>query len=297
MSSRGQRPVQRTETRSTNDIIIRASVTASIVAVAAILALVAASKAGDIADADAMAHIHGLAVDPADGQLVAATHYGAFEVDRDGDLSRVGPVQDLMGFAIVGARHYLASGHPGADQKGQPNNLGLIESTDGGKSWRTLSLRGKADFHKLEARHDRVYAHYKGRLMVSEDKQTWDERAELYLEDIAVSPTDPETIVMATDSGIKISSDGGRTTRALPNTPTLSLVEWSSDGVIVGITDAGRLHTSNNQGVTWTARGSAGSQPVALAAEADAVFVATRGGAVLQSDDGGDRFDVRYSGA
>ena len=297
MSTRGQRPVERTGTRSRSDVVIRASVTASLVALAALLVLVAASKAGGIADVDAMSHVHGLAVDPADGQLVAATHYGAVEVDGDGDLSKVGPVQDLMGFTIVGARHYIASGHPGAEQKDQPSNLGLIESTDGGKSWRTLSLRGEADFHKLEARHDRVYAHYKGRMMVSDDKQTWDERAELYLEDIAVSPTDPDTIVMATLSGVRISADGGRTSRALPNTPSLSLVEWSTNGVIVGVTDQGQIHTSDSQAATWTARGSVGSRPVALAAEGNSVFVATRGGAVLESEDGGDRFDLRYSGA
>ena len=270
---------------------------ASVLAVVKLLVLVAVARAGGIADVDAMAHIHGLGIDPADGQLVAATHYGAFEVDDDGELSQVGPVQDLMGFTIVGAGHHLASGHPGAKQKDDSSNLGLIESTDGGKSWRTLSLRGEADFHKLEARHDRVYAHYAGRIMVSEDKQSWQERAELYLEDIAISPNDPDTIAMATDTGIRISTDGGRTTRSLPNTPSLSLVEWSSNGVLVGVTDQGGVRTSDDRGATWTARGSVASQPVALAAEGDAVFVATRGGTVLESDDGGGAFRVRYSGA
>ncbi|MET9799611.1 hypothetical protein [Streptomyces sp. NPDC006368] len=29
-------------------------------------------------------------------------------------------------------------------------NLGLIKSTDAGKSWQTTSLKGEADFHALE---------------------------------------------------------------------------------------------------------------------------------------------------
>ena len=29
----------------------------------------------------------------------------------------------------------------------QPSSLGLIESTDGGKTWQQLSLAGEADFH------------------------------------------------------------------------------------------------------------------------------------------------------
>ena len=296
MSSRGQRPVQPTTTRSRSDIIIRASVAASVAAVAGLVVLVAASRVGDVAGADAMSHVHGLGVDPADGKLVAATHYGAVEVDEDGDLSQVGPVQDLMGFAIVGPGHYLASGHPGSKQKNQPSNLGLIESTDGGKSWQTLSLKGEADFHRLEARHDRVYAHYKGRIMVSEDKQNWQERAELYLEDIAVSPADADTVAMATDAGIRLSTDGGRTARSLPNTPVLSLIEWSTTGALVGVTAEGQVHTSDDRGATWTARGSVGRQPVALAAEGSTVFVATRGGTLLESDDGGRAFRVRYSG-
>lgn len=117
MSSRGQRPVQETDKRSSTDLIIRASVTVSVIAVAGLLVLLAVNDTGNTASADAMAHIHGLGIDPADGQLVAATHYGAFEVDEDGDLEQVGPVQDLMGFTVVGAGHYLASGHPGADQR------------------------------------------------------------------------------------------------------------------------------------------------------------------------------------
>ena len=48
-------------------------------------------------------------------------------------------------------------------------DLGLIESTDGGATWRTVSPRGEADFHALAARHSRVYGHSAGRLVVSED--------------------------------------------------------------------------------------------------------------------------------
>ena len=73
-------------------------------------------------------------------------------------------------------------------------------------------------------------------------------------------------------------------------------MEWSANGVMVAVTVQGQVHTSSDEGSTWTARGSVGSQPVALAVDGDSVLVATRGGAVLESDDGGDVFRVRYSG-
>lgn len=294
MSSRARRPVQEPNTRSPSDIILRVSVIISVVAVAGLLVLLGVNTARDNANADAMAHIHGLGIDPADGQLIAATHYGAFRIDNDGDLTQVGPVQDLMGFTVVGAGHYLASGHPGESQKDRPSRLGLIETTDGGRNWRTVSLEGKADFHTLEARHDRVYGHSKALIMVSEDQQTWDERAGLSLEDMAISPTDPDTMLIATKNGVSISTDGGRQVRPLPKTPPLALVEWSSNGLAVGVDDGGQVHTSTDQGTTWSARGSVGRQPVALAVDGDSVYVATRDGSVMESNDAGAQFKVRY---
>ncbi|MFN2495114.1 MAG: hypothetical protein ABR608_04290 [Pseudonocardiaceae bacterium] len=44
--------------------------------------------------------------------------------------------EDPLGFTVVGPNHFLASGHPGADQDG-PGNVGLIETTDGGRTFRT----------------------------------------------------------------------------------------------------------------------------------------------------------------
>jgi photosystem II stability/assembly factor-like uncharacterized protein len=156
-----------------------------------------------------MAHVHGLGIDPADGMLLAGTHHGTFRVGEDGDVGQVGPVQDFMGFTVVGAEHYLASGHPGPGQDG-PGNLGLIESTDGGRTWRTASLSGEADFHALEARHGRVYGHSGGVLMVSEDMRTWQQRAAVPLADLAVSPDDPQTVLATTEQGVAVSADEGR---------------------------------------------------------------------------------------
>jgi hypothetical protein len=62
-----------------------------------------------------------------------------------------------MGFTVAAPNQFLGSGHPGESDQNDPPNLGLIESTNGGQTWNSLSLKGAADFHSLEYRHGIVY--------------------------------------------------------------------------------------------------------------------------------------------
>ena len=284
----------KTATQKSSSAVVVASAVAVVVAVAAILFF--ASRDGERSASTAvpagMAHVHGLAVDPADGQLLAGTHYGAFRVGADGELEQFGPVQDFMGFSVAGPGHYLASGHPGAGQNG-PGNLGLIESTDAGKTWNTVSLEGKADFHTLKARHGRVYGSSGGQLMVSQDKKNWDRRATISIADLAVSPDDPDTLIVTTQQGLGISTDGGRQFTALRSAPALLLLTWTEEGILVGVDPNGAVQVSDDGGQTWVQRGNAGGQPSALTATDDEIFIATRGGHVVQSSDGGETFAVR----
>jgi photosystem II stability/assembly factor-like uncharacterized protein len=203
-------------------------------------------------------------------------------------------MQDLMGFTVVGPRHFLASGHPGPGEDAPPA-LGLIETTDGGRSWQTLSLAGVADFHALEARHGRVYGWNDGDLMVSEDGRTWETRAQLLLADFAVSPDDPDTILATTAQGLGASDDGGRTFGAVPGAPALLLVSWDDTGEVVGVDQQGVVHASDDGGESWQRRGSAGGQPTALMAADGRVAVALDGSIVL-SRDGGRSFSAVHRG-
>ncbi len=107
----------------------------------------------------AMEHVHGLGVDPADGTLYVATHFGVFRVTNDGERERVADRwQDTMGFAVVGPGHFLGSGHPDL-QEDLPASLGLIESTDGAETWQAVSMQGEADLHAIEPVGDRIYAY------------------------------------------------------------------------------------------------------------------------------------------
>jgi hypothetical protein len=99
-----------------------------------------------------VSHVHGLGVNPADGTVYVATHTGTFRLTADGKAERVGDsYQDTMGFTVAGPDRFLGSGHPDAEgfRRGQPPRLGLIESTDAGVNWTSLSLSGEVDFHGL----------------------------------------------------------------------------------------------------------------------------------------------------
>lgn len=237
-------------------------------------------------------HVHGLGVDPGDGQLYAGTHEGLIRLDDTGNATRVADrVQDFMGFTVVGPGHYLASGHPGPGQDGPPA-LGLIESTDAGETWQTLSLAGEADFHALEASAGRIYGSNAGQLLTSDDGVRWEARASLGLADVAVDPENPDGLLATTEQGLARSTDGGRSFSLLPGAPLLLLVSWPLDGQVSGVAPDGTVWQSSDGGTTWQQRGQVPGQPEAMTASEDTIFVAVTGGTVVRSDDGGVSFEA-----
>lgn len=274
---------------------------ALVAAIAVLVTLVMFGSSGDDGSSTAagapveLEHVHGLGLDPANGDLYAGSHYGLIRLPEGGEPTRVADrVQDFMGFTVIGPGHFLASGHPGEDQGG-PANVGLIESTDGGRSWQTLSLAGEADFHALDAKHGMVYGYNAGQLMVSRDKQTWETRADITLADLTVSPQDPQTLLATTQNGLARSNDGGRTFEVIGDAPLLQLVDWSANGQITGVAPDGAVHVSNDGGATWENRGSAGGTPQALTTSGEQVFVAVED-SIVESVDGGRTFRNRYVG-
>ena len=240
-----------------------------------------------------VAHVHGLGVDPNSGELYAGTHFGLFRFTKDATPVRIADrEQDFMGFSVVGPRHFVASGHPGTGQSGPPA-VGLIESTDGGESWETLSLAGQADFHALEARHGRVYGHSGGRLLVSEDAgRSWEQRAALALADLAVSPADPDRVLATTAEGVAGSPDGGRTFERIPGAPGLVFVAWPAEARVVGVDAGGSVHVSGDGGASWTSLSRVEGAPQALAATDREIFVATDRG--IYASESSDTFRLKY---
>ncbi|KUO16520.1 F510_1955 family glycosylhydrolase [Streptomyces dysideae] len=241
------------------------------------------------APAPALSHVHGLGVGSADDRVYVATHDGLYMVADGQEPKLVGDRRDdFMGFTITGEDTFIASGH-GAEGSGRPGNLGLIESRDAGRTWTARSLEGDADFHSLDSAKGTVYGYEGGRIRVSGDLGTWDDRATLAALDLAVSPSG-DRLLATTAEGVVTSTDGGRSFGKGAG-PLQAFLSWPAEKALFGIDTAGKLSTSADGGTTWQPLTTVpGGQPQALtAADADRVLAATQDG-VYESRDGGRTF-------
>jgi hypothetical protein len=248
-------------------------------------------------------HVHGLGINPADRALFIATHTGLYRVDEgERTAERVGErYQDTMGFTIVGPNRFLGSGHPDpneAREKNLPSLLGLIESTDSGKSWQPISLLGEADFHVLRSAGERVYGYdaSNDRLLVSADRgRSWTQLEKPGpLVDLAVDPTNSRRIVAASAGGVEEglfeSRDGGESWKRVND--AVALLAWP--GRLYLVAGGGQVFASRDGGRRLEHRGEVGGQPAALVAEGpNELYVALHDGTIKRSTDGGARWTVR----
>jgi len=248
-----------------------------------------------------VSHVHGLGLNPGDGALIVATHYGSFRIPPDGDeAERIGDsFQDTMGFTVAGPDNFLGSGHPDAQgvRDGQPGRLGLIESIDGGVTWASLSLSGEVDFHGLAFAHDQVYGldSGTGRFMVSTDRTDWETRATVDLFGFAVDPGDAERIVGVGADGLVESIDGGRRWAAAEG-PPLVTVSWDATAGLWGADPGGAVWRYDQSG--WERAGALAGPPQAFLATSDALYAAAHDDAdvtgIYRSIDDGRTWDLRY---
>lgn len=269
---------------------------AALLVVALVAAGCAASGDEDAAlptPADSPVHVHGLGIDPADGSLYIATHTGLWRsAPGERTARRVSESrQDTMGFTVVGPRRFLGSGHPDLREldEGLPPHLGLIASEDAGRSWRSVSLLGEADFHVLRAAGSTVYGWdaTNARLLASSDGgDTWRVRpvpAEPV--DLALDPRAPERLVAATLDGLFVSADAGRTWSRLSS--WVGLLAWPRSDLLFLMTAEGSVFVSADAGATWEHRGEVGGEPAALAGAGDGrLYAALHDGTIKSSPDG-----------
>jgi photosystem II stability/assembly factor-like uncharacterized protein len=247
-----------------------------------------------------LVHVHGLGVNPADGLVYAATHFGLWQLPEEGQAERVGDFgYDFMGFTVVGPDHFQASGHPTLNDD-VPPLLGLVESTDGGQTWHSLSLLGDVDFHALRVVHDRVYgwSSSDGTFMVSDDGREWDRRSTAPILDFVVDPDDPEGILATVsesfdEARLVRSTDGGRTWEDVDGPPVARLA-WESSDRLWGVGIDGSVWRSSDGGEQWEeVAGRVGGRPEAFLDAGESLYAAA-GGAILESTDDGATWEVRH---
>ena len=234
-----------------------------------------------------VSHIHDVKV--FGDRVLFNTHEGLYEYLAANSMKKIGKDDfDVMGLAPYGRTLY-SSGHPGAKSK-LPNPIGLLSSTDGGKSWKKVSLQGEVDFHMLEVGKSDIYGadSSSGQLMYSSDRgKKWRKLGENKYSDIAV---------LGTKSGSALALASGnllQTTNAFKTTTSLkSSLKWSSVE-IVGTTlfaSSGKaVYRSVDTGKIWKKIATLSSEIANISINAK-VFVAVTSEAIFVSRDGGKSF-------
>ncbi|GAB3548581.1 hypothetical protein GCM10027404_12700 [Arthrobacter tumbae] len=278
----------------------RASGSAAIAVV--LLALTGCASAGPAESAPAgapdypSAHIHGMSVDPGTNRVLLATHDGLFDVSAS-PAAQIGPTIDLMGFTAAAPDEFYASGHPGPGS-GLPDPVGLIRSTDGGRTWQPLSLQGESDFHALAATDGGIVG-FDGELQVTGDGTDWQAAVDQFpVHHLAGSPRD--SIVLATtEDGLQRSADGGATWVTVGDAPLLVFTALSEEKA-AGISPDGVIYTSSDGGVSWVVQGSVDGEASAIATQViddstQRIWVATHDSVQVSNDNGQTFTSLRSS--
>lgn len=176
------------------------------------LVLLAGCTAGTPGGGVHIQDIHGLALDPdRPTRLYVATHHGLFVAENDTDWAAVTKEPfDMMGFTLhpLDGNVMYASGHPG--RLGDGWAVGVVKSTDAGRTWTTLALKNQVDFHAMamaagpSSGEDRVYGHHGGKIHWSTDGgRSWSSKAVPF--SVASMAVDPRTgdLLAATDQGLQ----------------------------------------------------------------------------------------------
>ena len=243
-------------------------------------------------------HVHGLGYDAKQDILYIATHTGMFELTGDAAKARrIGDsYQDTMGFTLVSPDVFLGSGHPDLRDE-LPSQLGLITSTDRGRSWDPVSLLGEADFHVLRAQGKTVYGFdaRSERLLASTDAgRSWKTLVppEALL-DLAIDPRNPKHLLASGGAVLYESQDGGRSWKAVANGIAGHLA-WPAPGRAYLADPAGSFLAARGASGPWRSRGALRSPAAALlAVDERTLFAALHDGTIVRSGDGGATWKVR----
>lgn len=167
-------------------------------------------------------HIHGLGYTSDGKQLLIPSHDGLISYSEGKWKELDTPKHDYMGFQVVDTGFY-SSGHPSAGSALE-NPLGIVKSSDLGKTLIPLGLQGESDMHAMGVGyishviyvvndHKNSKLNSTGLFYSTDDAHTWTKSAAAGLNEeataLAVHPTNAKTIVIGTKNGVFLSNDAG----------------------------------------------------------------------------------------
>jgi photosystem II stability/assembly factor-like uncharacterized protein len=256
--------------------------------VAGFLSLGSSPAMGSGQSIGTISHIH--SVRAFGDQVILGTHEGLFRYVDQKTVQSMGPENfDIMGLAVFGKKLY-ASGHPGPGSK-LPEPVGLLLSTDSGKTWKKLGLQGEVDFHLLESAGADMYGvdSGSGNLLYSNNAgKKWTSRGKNVVSDIAINP-DKIGSALALREGKLISTQKSFTKmRAIESTLTFTSLDWISGSLLA--TGGKSLYRSSDSGMTWK-KISDFPDSVSTVTQSSKIIAVVAGNSIFKSTDGGKTFN------
>lgn len=257
---------------------------------AIVLSLIGASCASGSGGDVTIAHVHGLGV--TEDTLFVATHHGLYAYE-DGEWSqRSSDRADHMGFSLVSERLMFRSGHPETG-----GNLGVQRSTDGGRTWQTLSnvTDAPVDFHAMASSRSRpvaIYGWSQGLFRSMEDPEEWEpvQAFGLPAQVGALAVDDEGRVYASTPAGVSRSPKGGERWEAVSSELVFALAT-GGDELYASKTQGEGVIRSSDGGESWddVSEGLDASPIVALAASGNGrtVVAADQNASLWRSDNGG----------
>lgn len=192
--------------------------------------------------------LHGLNYSANGEKLVAAVHDGLREFSNGEWSIPDSEKNDYMGYSAVKEGFY-SSGHPGQGSK-LKNPLGIVKSTDNGKTIDIIDFHGEVDFHALSVGYETEDMY----VFVPEPNSKMKESGFYYSDDQAKSwkqmkmqgitgtptamiahPSEKGTIAIGTDQGLYISNNYGESFELiLPKVYVSAAVFSGNDEIIIG---------------------------------------------------------------
>ena len=234
-----------------------------------------------------VSHIHDVKV--FGDRVLLNTHEGLYEYLAANSMKKISSDDfDVMGLAIDGRTLY-SSGHPGA-KSNLSNPIGLLSSTDGGKSWKKVSLQGEVDFHMLEVGATDMYGadSSSGQLMYSSDRgKKWRKLGENKYSDIAVLSTKSGSAFALGSGDLVQTTDAFKTTTSIK-----SSLKWSSVeivGTALYASSGKAIYRSIDSGKSWKKIATLSTEISSISMNAK-ILVAVTSNAIFVSRDGGKSF-------
>jgi len=254
--------------------------------------------------------VNGLTQEPGSRAVLLSTNLGLYRIAPGADRAQrvksmvvaqgaTSPVGRALAVASGDSSTLLGSGHPD-DQRGKlPPFLGLMTSTDQGRTWKVRSRIGLADLHSIVPAHDRIYALdtvLDGLLIGDKSGRRWQERLTpgSRMVDLAVDPRDPAYLLASDKHGIFRSDDEGRSWRQIApgDSPRIA---WPANGAAYRADRDGRVSSSSDRGVSWRPLTLVKGRPAWLTALGRRwLLMALDDGSVLESADGGESWETRF---